>query len=363
MEKTTELAPKKKAWRWGTNRWIVLACIIGSVIATYVLGIKPVRPVVQLPAEKLTISCQPLILLPAPFGSKAPDFCLEAAKNGEIATPATGFYLTNTLVALILVDVILLIIGFGFYRYAKSGTLVPKGFSSAVEALLEAIYNLTEGTAGKWTKTFFPWFATITLLVLLVNWMELIPGVDSIGLLVKVAHGGNNIQQLTNGIASITPAAKGEVLENGYVVVPFVRVVSTDLNFTLALALVAVVMVQIMGVRAQKGAYFTKFWNTKTLFSKPLFGVIDFLVGLLESVSEFSKVLSFSFRLLGNIFAGSMLLFVIGWLVPVFAQSGILMLEFFIGMIQAIVFGMLAMTFMTMATQSHSGEDHKEAHT
>jgi F-type H+-transporting ATPase subunit a len=116
----------------------------------------------------------------------------------------------------------------------------------------------------------------------------------------------------------------------------------------------------VIGIRAQGMAYFTKFWNTKTLFSKPVFGAIDFGVGLLELVSEFSKILSFAFRLFGNIFAGSVMLFVIGALVPVFAQSLILLLEAFVGIIQALVFGMLTMTFMAQATQGHG--DHEEAH-
>ena len=79
-----------------------------------------------------------------------------------------------------------------------------------------------------------------------------------------------------------------------------------------------------------------------------------------ELVSEFSKVLSFTFRLFGNIFAGSVLLFVIGALVPVFAQSGVLMLEFFVGVIQAVVFGLLTMTFMSQATVGHGS--HEEDH-
>ena len=140
-------------------------------------------------------------------------------------------------------------------------------------------------------------------------------------------------------------------------IVPFVRVASTDLNFTASLAVISVIMTQVIGVQALGGGYFKKFWNTGTLFSKPIFGVIDFAVGLLEVVSEISKVLSFSFRLFGNIFAGSVLLFVIGSLVPVFAQSVFLMLEFFVGLIQAIVFGMLTMTFMSQATQSHEHAD------
>lgn len=130
------------------------------------------------------------------------------------------------------------------------------------------------------------------------------------------------------------------------------------MNFTIALALIVVFMTQVIGFRAQGMEYFTKFWNTKTLFTRPFFGIIDWLVGVLETISEFSRILSFAFRLFGNVFAGSVLLFVIGSLVPIVAQSAILGFEFFIGLIQALVFGLLAMIFMSMATQSHSQEQH-----
>jgi len=355
-----EKPPKKKWWRWGINRWFILLFIIGSVITSKMY--QPVRPDVKLPAEKL--SCTPILVLPKPYGDVPPEFCHETEGEGSAAeAPVTGLYLTNTMVAMFISDALLLLIAFGFYRYSKSGSLVPKGFSGAVEALLEVIYNLTETTAGKWARSVFPWFATITLLVLVSNWTELIPGVDSIGLLEKVAVGGSNIQVLSSGLATVIKSAAGTVpAGEGYAIVPFVRVVSTDLNFTVALALIAVVMVQVTGIRAQGKGYFTKFWNAKTLFSKPIFGVIDFGVGLLELVSEFSKILSFAFRLFGNIFAGSVLLFVIGSLIPVFAQTPFLMLEFFVGMIQAIVFGMLTMTFMAQATQGHGGEHKEEGH-
>ena len=354
--------PLKKKWRWGVNRWFILLFIIGSVVTAYTLGIKPVQPHIQLPAEKL--SCTPILAIPAPFGDVPPAHCLiEGGDGHEAATPVTGLYLTNTLVAMLIADVIILLLGFGYYRFSKTGSMIPKGFSGGLEALMEVIYNLTQTTAGKWTKVVFPWFATITLLVLTANWMSLIPGVDSIGILEKAEH-GYSLQNLTSWLATIVNTPAGEVVHagEGYTLVPFVRVVSSDLNFTVALALIAVIMVQVIGIRAQGMAYFTKFWNTKTLFSKPMFGVIDFGVGLLELVSEISKILSFAFRLFGNVFAGAVLLFVIGTLVPVFAQTGFLMLEFFVGMIQAIVFGMLTMTFMAQATQGHGGEHTEEGH-
>lgn len=332
-------AKKKTGWRWGVNRWFVLLFIILGAIAAR--AYPPIQPHVQLPAERL--SHEPLFTLPV---------------IGE-------FYITNTLTALLIADVILLLIGYGVWRAVQKaeadGSLVTRGLSGAVEALLEVIYNLTESTAGKWARFIFPWFATITLLVLVANWMELIPGVDSVGLLEPSAH-GYPIKDLGWAATIVKGAAEhGHEVGNTYALVPFVRVVSTDLNFTVSLALIAVFMVQVIGVKAQGLGYFTKFFNTKTLFSRPIFGVIDFLVGLLELVSEFSKILSFSFRLFGNIFAGSVLLFVIGTLVPVFAQSIFLLLEFFVGLIQAMVFGLLTMIFMTQATQGH-GEHHEEAH-
>lgn len=329
-----------RRWRWGVNRWFVLLFVVLGIFAAR--AYPPVLPHVQLPAEVLTE--HPLFTLPG---------------IGEI-------YLTNTLVATLLADVILIGLAFAIRTAIKRGDLILGGVVGAVEALLEVLYNLSQTIAGKRAKMLFPWMATIFMLVLVVNWMELIPGVDSIGLL---HHGeeGYPVETLTTigetPVETILPrsdevdAVEGE--GGGYEVVPFVRVASTDLNFTVALALIAMFMVQVYGVRALGASYFTKFFNFKPIFTKPVFGVIDFAVGILELVSEFSKIISFSFRLFGNIFAGSVLLFVIGSLVPVLIQSGFLMLEFFVGMIQAIVFGMLALVFMSQATVSHhEGEEH-----
>jgi F-type H+-transporting ATPase subunit a len=132
---------------------------------------------------------------------------------------------------------------------------------------------------------------------------------------------------------------------------------------TLALALIAVVMTQVLGVKRLGLSYFTKFFNFKTLFTSPL-GGIDVAVGLLELIGEFAKILSFSFRLLGNVFAGSVLLFVMSFLLP-FLPWPFFILEFFVGIIQALVFGLLTAIFMSQATASHSHDEeheHAEAH-
>jgi F-type H+-transporting ATPase subunit a len=145
-------------------------------------------------------------------------------------------------------------------------------------------------------------------------------------------------------------------------VVPFLRAPATDINFTFVLAVVAVVMTQYFGVAALGAGYFTKFFNVSTMISKPIFGVIDFGVSILELISEFAKILSFGFRLFGNIFAGTLLLSILGALTAVVIPSALFGLEFFVGVIQAYVFGLLSLVFMSQATVSHHGDEHGEGH-
>jgi F-type H+-transporting ATPase subunit a len=326
---------QKRRWRWGVNRWIILLLIALGIIAAR--AFPPVLPHIQLAAERY--HHDPLFTLPI---------------IGE-------FYWTNTLTALIVVDIILLLIALSVYRAVKSGSMVPSGFAGAIEAILEVIYNLTESTTSKWAKRIFPYFATITLMVLVANWMDLIPGVESVGILEAVDY-GEPARQLLPGVYTIIPHDDtGSYQGQEYAVVPFLRAASTDLNFTVGLALISVFMTQVIGFRALGWSYFRKFINVAGIAKSPIFGTIDFFVGILELISEISKVLSFSFRLFGNIFAGTVLLFVIGTLVPVFAQSLFLMLELFIGLVQATVFGLLTMVFMALATVGHHSEDEEVA--
>ena len=326
MEKTSK-------WRWGINRWFILLFIVLNIIG--VKWFAPVQPGIQVAPELL---------------SKHPLFTL----------PVIGaFYLSNTITAMLLGDLILLLIAFSIRQATRSGSLVPTGIAGAMEALLEVLYNLTESSAGKWVKNIFPWFATIMLVVLVANIVKLIPGFETIGLLEVGEKHNFPIQELGGGWATLLPAIKG--VEGGYILIPFFRGLSTDLNFTLALALISVVMTQVIGFQAQKMNYFSKFFNFTTMFKKPFFGFMDFLVGLLETISEFAKILSFAFRLFGNMFAGMVLVALIGVMVPWFVPSLVFMFEFFIGVIQAFVFGMLTMVFMAQATHGHGSEEHSEA--
>ncbi|MGD2158640.1 MAG: FoF1 ATP synthase subunit a [Anaerolineales bacterium] len=327
----------RKGWRWGVNRWLIVLLLVASVVAAG--AISPIMPHVQLPAERLTH--EPLFTLPV---------------VGE-------FYLTNTLVATLIGDVLLVLMAFAVRRGVQRGSRVLTGIAGLVETLVEALYNLVESTAGKWARTIFPYFATIVFLVLLANWLELIPGVDSIGIIEHTEH-GYAVREVIPGVETIV---EDESDHGEFALVPFVRVASTDLNFTVAIALISVVMTQVIGVRALGLGYFGKFLAFKGFFRMwtredlgafdAIFPFIDLFVGILETVAEFAKILSFSFRLFGNIFAGSVLLFVMGSLLPMI-QSGFLILELFVGLIQALVFGMLTMVFMTMAVQSH--DDHND---
>ena len=230
---------------------------------------------------------------------------------------------TNSLLAGVLGSVvILLILGLA----ARKVTVKPKSkLAQAVEAIFEAIIGLIEQVTGDREKAarFFPLLATLFLFILLSNWMGLLPGFGSIT--IKTSEG----------------------------TVPLLRGANADLNTTLALAVISVVMTQVyavreLGVKEQLGKYFSK---------NPILS----FVGLLEIVSEFSKMISFSFRLFGNIFAGEVLLIVISALVPIIGPLPFFGLELFVGLIQALVFTMLSLVFLEIATSSH-GEDHSESH-
>jgi F-type H+-transporting ATPase subunit a len=269
----------------------------------------------------------------------------------------------NTLPTLAVTLVLLVVIAFFANRSLKNSQntdLVPRGIGNVVEAILEMLYNLTEGSAGtKWARTIFPWFATIMIYVLFANLLKLIPGFESIGVLHH-AHGeGHAIAEIGGGWANLLPA---KVEEGGYILAPFFRGISVDLNFTASLAIISVVMIQVVGFRAQGLGYLSKFFNTRRMFTVPFFGAMDFLVGLLELISEVSKILSFAFRLFGNMFAGIVLVAIVAGLLGRISilPAMIMMFELFVGVIQAFVFGMLTMVFMAQATQGHGGEEHAE---
>ena len=339
------------------KRWIVLALIIAGIYAAY-FGpsiLKPVSPTVILPAEPIW----------------------------------PGSPITNTMLATILADIVLVLLAFSAYRFSRSGKETPSGIYNAFEAIVEFLWNTVQESTGKWAKRILWLVATIFLLIFAANMVKLIPGFESIGYLEKPHKSGlawAPVELFTIGgthVYAIDPAQEivyveeethGEAAEGGHAeaghelceacqVIPFLRGSATDLNFTIALAVIAVFMTQVYGVWALGPSYFSKFFQLGRLVNGGVFGIIDFGVGFLELILEFAKILSFSFRLFGNIFAGALLLSIVGALLPVVIPPGLYLFEVFFGIIQAYVFYLLATMFISMALVSHHGDDHaEEAH-
>ena len=336
--------------RTPVKRWIVIGLILIGIYAAFIGPsiLKPIYPNVVLPAEPTGLSI-------------------------------FGFQITNTILATLLADILLLLIAFIALRFVNSGKLIPDGFYNAFEAIIEFLWNSVEGSAGKWAKRIFPIVGTIFLLIFVANLVKLVPGFESIGRL-ETAHRGKafapvalvNIGTLT--VYSIDkgkpiPISTGTTTETSQEssglctaceVVPFFRGSATDLNFPIALAVITVLLTQVFGVWAQGGAYFEKFFQFRQLVSGGFFGVIDFGVGILELILEFAKILSFSFRLFGNIFAGTLLLSIVGALTAVVVPTGLYLFEVFFGIIQAYVFFLLATVFISSATVSHHSSEHEE---
>lgn len=196
-------------------------------------------------------------------------------------------------------------------------SLIPQPIQSLVEIVLEGLFSLFKSITKEKTREFFPLLATLFIYIILANWVELLPGIGTIG----IYKGEEGHQQL----------------------IPLFRGATADLNTTLALAISAVLAIQYYGIKTLGARlYIKRFLN----FSNP----ISLFVGLLEIVSEFAKILSFAFRLFGNIFAGEVLLTVVAFLMPLFAPLPFIGLELFVGTIQALVFSMLTAVFLSSAT-------------
>lgn len=226
---------------------------------------------------------------------------------------------TNTLFTAWLVLIALTI---GAIIFSQTLRRMPSRFQTTIEAALEGLLGFFETIAGsrETAKRFFPLAATIFIFVLLSNWAGIIPGVGSIGF--REAHNG-----------------KEEF-------VPLFRSVFSDLNMTLALALITVILSHFFGVMT---IGMKKHLGKFIMLKSPLAA----FTGVLEIISEFSKIISLTFRLFGNIFAGEVLLVITGFLVPYLAPIPFLGMELFVGFIQAIIFGTLAMVAFSSFTVEH----------
>ncbi|MFZ5391031.1 MAG: F0F1 ATP synthase subunit A [Patescibacteria group bacterium] len=241
-----------------------------------------------------------------------------------------SFAVTNSLIVALLVTVFLAMVALALQ--VRKLSEVPTGLQNLLESLVEFGVNFVASITGDKDKAqkFFPFVATIFFFVLLSNWFGLLPGVGSVGI-YEVHHGQT-------------------------ILVPFLRSTSADLNGTLAIALISVLGTQFFGIVIlgffKHASKYLDFVGLIKNFSVEK--VVMFFVGILELVSEVAKVVSFSFRLFGNIFAGEVLLIVVSALVPYIAPLPFLFMEIFVGLVQALVFSLLTLVFLTIATAEHS---------
>lgn len=233
-----------------------------------------------------------------------------------------GLPITNAMIATWLTMLVLIILAVLIRRGFKSNY---SGVGGNLVLALEGLVGMFEDILG-WalTKKMIAFLGTFFIFILLANWLGLVPGFGSITVI-------------------------GETGEP----VPLLRGATTDLHTTLALAILSVIFTQIWGFIGQGWRYLKKFIN----FGGPiLLKPINIFVGLLELISEAAKVLSFGFRLFGNVFAGEVLLTIMLGLIPIVVPTLFYGLELFVGFIQAFVFVMLTAVFWKMASEAH--EEH-----
>jgi F-type H+-transporting ATPase subunit a len=245
--------------------------------------------------------------------------------------------ITNSLLASWVAVFILVVFLVSVGRKIKN---VPRGVQNIFELLLEKALEMADSVTGsrKKSEKFLPISLALFLFIFVNNWLGLIPGIGTIGF--------------------------NEIEEGHKLFIPLLRGGTADINTTLALALVAVIASHIMGVLVV-GAwnYFNKFVNVKLLLEIPgkirkdftvvLVNPIKVFVGLVEVISEFAKVASLTFRLFGNIFAGEVLLASMMALFAYALPLPFMFLEMIVGIIQALIFAILALVYMTIAVEQH----------
>lgn len=218
-----------------------------------------------------------------------------------------GFFVINNSMLVTWIVIIALI---GFVKLAQK----KENLRILLESVLEGLYNFFEEIAPKHINEFFPLVTTFFLFILLANWSGLLPGVGTIGFFLQ-EHGEEHF-------------------------VPLFRGATGDLNTTLALAIVSVVSLHYFAFKhlGLKKYLISRFVNP---------------IGILELMADVAKIMSFAFRLFGNIFAGEVLLTVIAFLMPIIAPLPFMGLEIFVGLVQALVFTMLTLIFFNTAVETH----------
>lgn len=225
---------------------------------------------------------------------------------------------TNTLLSSWVTTVVLILI---FVTAARRRTIIPGRFQGFVETMIEGVLGFATGVLGAdMARKTFPVVATIFFFVLFNAWIALLPFYQFLGF-----------------------------TQDGEIKAHILRSAGTDINMPLALALISFVFVEYWGFRARGFGYLKKFFQLGKIFRGKPSGLIDAFVGFLELTSELVRVVSFTFRLFGNMTAGEILVVMITFLVPFVATQFVFGLELLVGLIQAVIFAGLTLVFLSVA--------------
>jgi F-type H+-transporting ATPase subunit a len=313
-----------------------VAAVIGVVL--YFAGIRMSRDDLHISA-----AAEPLI-------------CLGGQIDGEFCSPGTVLPITNSLVMTILIDLIILGI---CLVVGQSLKVVPRGLQNFVELIVEFLYNFTRSVDRKNVAKFFPLPAAIFIFFLIANLFALVPGVGSIGV-CRPYHSEEAAvteEVKTEEAPSFFKSFPGYCDHHDSLLVPALRAPAADLNVTLAFALVSVFMIEFFGFQALGLGYLSKFFINP--FKE---GFISSFVGILELISEIMRIISFAFRIFGNIFGGEVVLVVMSFLFAYILPLPFYAFEVFVALMQAVIFAVLVIIFSSLAVQPHGGHDDSHGH-
>ncbi len=325
-----------------TKRFLVLAAL--AVLALFIAGFITGAIGAKFLGREEGVLPEPHVVLPPQpvFPGDALEHFVEWEEHPEETDAPFGplqFFVSNTLLSSWITTIVLLLIFVGGSLKLK---MVPGRLQSFLEIVVETFVTFVEGVAGKeFGRRLFPVIATIFLFVAFNAWMGLNPIYQSLGF-----------------------------IKDGHVVAHLLRPAGTDMNMPLALALCAFVFVEFLGLRHLGLHYVGKFVRVgslkrglSALFRGRLMdafqGFLDFFfIGPLEGFSEFARIISFTFRLFGNMTAGEILVVVSAFLVSFVATVGVYALEMLVGFIQGLIFAGLTLVFATLALTPHAEEEH-----
>ena len=314
---------------------LLLAGAVMGVIGQKILGLGDgyvSKPEIHLPPQPIfpaSVRDKHLGLTPAKDHVEEPQkdedhkegTAAKDAQEGEAHStplPIMQFAVTNTLLSAWFATVMLVLF---FVLGSRKKSLVPGRFQSLVESLIEAALSFCSSVLGpEMGRKAFPVVATIFFFVLFNAWLALLPFYQFLGF-----------------------------TKDGEIKAHLLRSAGTDLNFPLALALISFVFVEYWGIRSHGLGYFKKFFAIGGLLRLRPSGIIDAFVGFLELISEFVRIVSFTFRLFGNMTAGEILVVMITFLVPFVAVEFVFGLELLVGLIQAVIFASLTLVFLSGA--------------